>query len=71
MTNTKTVDFISKQIETCKEAFKNYEHFNIFMSKDGICRSCDRYIIDEEIKRGNDGSKMVTGCPLCSRSYCD
>ncbi len=63
--------FIEKQAKTCTEHPSWSFSSRMFMSEDGYCYSCNKYIIDKEIEKGNDGSKMVTGCPLCSRSYCD
>lgn len=39
------------------------------MPYNGICFSCHNDIIPELIKRGNDGTHLVTGCPICNRSY--
>ncbi len=42
------------------------------MPNDGVCWSCHRQIIPRLIEKGQDGSnELVTGCPLCNRSYCD
>jgi hypothetical protein len=42
-----------------------------FMPESGICYRCKRDIIPTLIAKGEDGTQLVTGCPLCHRSYCD
>ena len=58
--------FIQNQEKYCKE-----NNAPFFMSRSGVCNCCRRNIIPILIEKGNDGSKLVTGCPLCHRSYCD
>ena len=58
--------FIKNQDKYCKD---NKAPF--FMPRSGLCYSCRKDIIPREIERGNNGSDLVTGCPLCLRSYCD
>ena len=62
----KREEFIKKQKECCDR--HNAPHF---MHKSGICYYCKGDVALAEIKRGNDGSELVTGCLLCNRSYCD
>ena len=65
-------DFLKKQEECFKKATKgSFGSAKMFMDYDGICWNCKRDIIPTEIEKGNDGSELVTGCPLCFRSYCD
>ncbi|HPS93894.1 MAG TPA: hypothetical protein PK600_05475 [Deltaproteobacteria bacterium] len=60
-------EFIANQKKYCEE---NCAPF--FMPSNGRCYRCNRDIIPALIKAGKDGSKeLVTGCPLCFRSYCD
>ena len=58
----------------CEE--KNYPHF---APHDGICYNCRRNIY-QQIDHGNyktgisverAGTSLITGCPHCSRTYCD
>jgi len=60
-------DFINKQLQV----FDSWMKGKMFMSFNGKCYHCGVDIIEHEIKKGNDGSKGVTGCPSCHRSYCD
>lgn len=64
-------DFIKKQIVACKEATDGFLYSRMFMPESGVCWGCHKNIIDKETEKGNDGSKMVTGCPHCYRSYVD
>ena len=41
------------------------------MPNNGRCYSCNRDIIPALIEKGEDGSALVTGCPLCFYSYCE
>ena len=44
----------------------------LFMPLNGVCYNCGSDIISALIKRGEDGSKeLITGCPICHRTYCD
>ena len=58
-----------------KEEFIKNQNANppVFIFRDGKCWSwkCKADVIEEEIKRGNDGTRRVTGCPVCYRSFCD
>lgn len=60
-------DFIEKQLKV----FTDWMTGDMFMPVDGICYHCKCDIIKLEIERGNDGSRGVTGCRNCFRSYCD
>jgi hypothetical protein len=65
-------NFLAKQEAVFKQITKgSFGTTKMFMGSDGICFSCNVDIIPREIERGNDGSKLVTGCPLCFRTYCD
>lgn len=61
--------FMEKQ----KNAFTNRMSGNYFMGNDGYCYmgNCKADVIKYQIENGNDGSKGVTGCHSCHRSYCD
>jgi len=60
-------EFLKNQDDYCNE--KN-EPF--FMPKNGYCYSCRRDIVQPLIDRGKTGKdELITGCPLCHRSYCD
>lgn len=63
-------EFIRKQTSIyTKETDILYQ--DMFMAYDGMCYRCNADVIKIESERGNDGSKLVTGCPKCMRSYCD
>ena len=62
-------DFIAKQLEIYKG--QGFMDGSMFMPCDGRCYHCNRDIITHELAEGNDGSKSITGCPFCHRSYCD
>jgi hypothetical protein len=57
-------EFLQNQNDLCKR-----KNIPFFMPYNGICFSCHNDIIPELIKRGNDGTHLVTGCPICNRSY--
>ena len=59
-------EFIKKQKECWDK--NDAPHF---MPGNCICYFCNGDIALEEIERGNNGSELVTGCPLCHRSYCE
>jgi hypothetical protein len=58
---------------TRQEFLKNQSEIKApdFMPSNGICHRCKKDIIPALIEKGNDGTQLVTGCPLCHRSYCD
>jgi hypothetical protein len=59
--------FIKNQEAYCKE--KGYP---FFMPYNGMCWACGRDVVKSLIERGLRGKEdLVTGCPLCHRSYCD
>lgn len=60
-------EFIKKQLTV----FTDWMIGNMFMPCDGKCYHCNSDVIEFEIQNGNDGSKAVTGCHYCHRSYCD
>ena len=69
MTEDKEVtkeEFLKNQREYCDRAGAPF-----FMPEDGACFSCRRQIIPALIKKGKNGTQLITGCPLCCRSYCD
>lgn len=59
-------EFLANQKKHCEETGAPF-----FMPNDGRCYNCRRDIIPTLIERGEDGTFLVTGCPLCYRSYCD
>lgn len=60
-------DFIEKQISIHPDGMlKN----DCFMPTDGYCYHCNADLIKYELEHKNDGSKLVTGCHKCHRSYC-
>lgn len=61
--------FLMYQLETCRKI--PTPGGSLFMPIDGICWSCRGDVIEAEIADGNDGSRLVTGCRLCLRTYCD
>lgn len=42
------------------------KRFPLFAPSNGVCWSCRRQIFEIE-----DGTSLITGCPMCHRSYCD
>jgi len=62
-------DFIEKQLKIFKG--QGFMDGQMFLPSDGLCYHCKRDVIKYEIEKGNDGSKSVTGCPFCFKSYCD
>jgi len=65
-------EFLRKQEKTFKKVTEgSFGDEKMFMSTTGACWRCNKNIISKEIEKGNDGSKLVTGCPLCNISYCN
>lgn len=60
-------EFMEKQ----RNAFEGWMKGSFFMPCDGYCFHCKGDVIKYEMENGNDGSKGVTGCHYCHRSYCD
>ena len=59
--------FIKNQRKYCNEHAAPF-----FMPGDGLCYRCKKDIIAVLIEGGKTGAeKLVTGCPICFRSYCD
>lgn len=52
---------IVRQLELCTD-----EGLPMFAPENGVCWSCKGQIYERV-----DGSRHITGCPLCSRSFCD
>ena len=50
---------MEKQKKYCKD-----NSLTFFMQENGICWSCKRHIEDTD-------KEHITGCPHCSRSFCD
>ena len=59
-------EFIENQKTLCKE-----KDWPFFMPSDGRCYYCRGDIITELIKKGKDGTELVSGCPLCFYRYCE
>lgn len=59
-------EFIKNQKEYCKETGAPF-----FMPSDGICWACGGNIVLKLIADGETGKSLVTGCPICHRTYCD
>jgi hypothetical protein len=58
---------IKRQAQLCKE--KELPHF---APSNGICWRCKRNIYQNYgTSKGKTGEEFITGCPHCSRSYCD
>jgi hypothetical protein len=61
--------FIEKQLLVFKG--QGFMDGDMFLPSDGKCYYCGKDVIDYEISNGNDGSKSVTGCHFCHKSYCE
>jgi len=62
--------FLKKQTLRFKELWTgNYKDGDMFMFK--TCHNCRIDVVGAELRKGNDGSKLVTGCPGCPRSWCE
>ena len=57
-------ELIDAQKQLCKE-----KNSPFFMPGDGNCWSCHRDIVESYRERME--KEVITGCPLCCRSYCD
>ena len=66
MTAADRQEFLKRQREMCVEKKAPF-----FMPSSGYCDRCHKDIIEDEVKAGNNGSGLVTGCPYCGRSYCE
>lgn len=69
LTTEKRNEFIKRQKEIIQDG--SFMQGSMFMPNDGYCYHCRGDVLQEEINRGNDGSKLVTGCMFCYRSYCE
>lgn len=58
--------FLKNQKQSCDK--NDWPHF---MPSNGICWGCRGDMIPALIDKGQDGNNLVTGCPLCCKSYCD
>jgi len=58
--------FITNQKKLCSRTSAPF-----FMPSNGMCYKCGSDIVSALIERGENGSKLVTGCPICHRTYCD
>ncbi len=70
------IQFKPKLSEEVKEKIKlqaEYQkrtHSPDFAPSDGVCWSCNRQIY-EVLSKEYVSTRLITGCPLCHRSYCD
>lgn len=58
--------FIQRQKELCIT-----KGWPLFMPSSGYCWNCHEDFVSVEMRHGNDGTQLVTGCRICCRSYCD
>lgn len=56
---------VNAQRKLCEQ--KEYPHF---APSNGVCYSCCKQIY-ERITLNRASTDLITGCPHCSRSYCD
>lgn len=56
------------QKELCKEGYPNFAEFGT--DDKGNCISC-RKNIWEYISLEKASTELITGCPICHRTYCD
>jgi Zn finger protein HypA/HybF involved in hydrogenase expression len=61
MTNERRQELLELQTKLCKD--KQYPHFAPYR---GTCYSCNKDIVNESW-----AVHLITGCPKCSRSFCD
>lgn len=65
-----------------QEKFCDKNEYPCFAPDDGICWDCHQNIYSENgitrygrkthgISEESAGNHLITGCPFCSRSYCD
>jgi hypothetical protein len=71
----KTQEEINQCIQSQKELCFT-EKLPHFAPNNGVCFKCKRniyqnYEINQQISHGYNGKTFITGCPHCSRSYCD
>lgn len=63
--NDEVREKINSQKKFCEE-----NKLPFFVDSDGFCFSCHHHIWDR-ISLEQASSELITGCPHCSRSYCD
>lgn len=59
-------EYAKKQEEFCEK-----NGYPKFAPRDGVCYSCNKNIYDDEATAKFADSHLITGCPFCSKSYCD
>lgn len=75
----KTVSYpsipLGKEVQmyvTAQEAFCQKVRAPMFAPKSGVCPYCAREIFGGEgYAMSYAGRQLITGCPFCSRSFCD
>lgn len=60
---------IKNKIKLQKDFCKENEYPN-FAPEDGFCWSCGHQIYND-ISEKEASSELITGCPVCRKSYCD
>ena len=64
---------MSKEINTKIDAQRKYQEDNdlpYFAPSNGYCYNCSKQIY-EKISLEKASKQLITGCPICYRSYCD
>lgn len=61
--------FIQENIKAQKEYCAKHEA-PYFAPHDGFCTSCHHQIYSK-INHDEASNELITGCPICHRSYCD
>ena len=66
-----------KEAIKAQEQFCDKNEYPCFAPGNGICWSCHQNIYSENGKKTHGisvesaGNYLITGCPFCSRSYCE
>lgn len=60
---------IEKKIQAQKDLCEK-EHLPHFAPSNGVCWSCHNQIYTE-ISLEKASTELITGCPICNRTYCD
>lgn len=70
MSTNETETFDKKLASAAQEKYCKEKDLPHFASKDGVCWKCNGQIYDK-ISVEKAGRELITGCPLCTKSYCD
>jgi hypothetical protein len=65
----KLTDEIKAKIKA-QEEYQNKKELPNFAPSDGVCWSCHNQIYNH-ISLEYASTRLITGCPVCHRSYCD